>query len=249
VWGAELRRIIRDAAVSTVFQPVVDLETRAVLGWEALSRGPKDSMFEMPRTMFALSSRLGSSMDLDRLCRRSALHASGSLPGKGKLFLNVLTGSIADPDWLMGGVTRILETMSLTPGDLVLEVSERGTDGDLNRLSAALDALRGQGFGLAVDDVGTGYGSLATLEDLKPDYLKVDVSLVHGIHENLIKQELLTSLVHIGSRLGSSVIAEGVESEEEAATLRAAGARYGQGFLFAQPAPYGVSGPELRSGV
>src|SRR6185436_12834950 len=95
VWGAERRRIIRDAAVSTVFQPVVDLESREVLGWEALARGPKNSMFEMPRTMFALSSRLGSSMDLDRLCRKSALSASSSLPGKGKLFLNVLTGSIA----------------------------------------------------------------------------------------------------------------------------------------------------------
>jgi EAL domain-containing protein (putative c-di-GMP-specific phosphodiesterase class I)/GGDEF domain-containing protein len=251
-WGAELRRIIRDSAVSTVFQPVVDLESRAVLGWEALARGPKDSMFEMPRTMFALSSRLGSSIDLDRLCRRSALHASGSLPGKGKLFLNVLTGSIADPDWLMGGVARALETMSLTPRDLVLEVSERGTDGELHRLSAALDALRGQGFGLAVDDVGTGYGSLATLEELKPDFLKVDLSLVHGIHENLIKQELLTSLVHIGGRLGAAVIAEGVESEEEVAALRVAGARYGQGFLFAQPAPYGTasraSGPGLLAG-
>jgi EAL domain-containing protein (putative c-di-GMP-specific phosphodiesterase class I) len=252
VWGAELKRIIRDAAVSTVFQPVVDLESRVVMGYEALARGPKDSMFEMPRTMFALSSRLGSSMDLDRLCRKSALSASAFLPGKGKLFLNVLTGSIADPDWRMGGVARLLEATSLAPADLVLEVSERGADGELAGLSAALDALRGQGFGLALDDIGTGYGSLATLEQLRPDYLKIDLSLVHGIHENLIKQELLASLVHIGTRLGASVIAEGVESEEEASTLRGAGARYGQGFLFAFPAPYGAPSkqpePEMQSG-
>jgi EAL domain-containing protein (putative c-di-GMP-specific phosphodiesterase class I) len=206
-------------------------------------------MFEMPRTLFAMSSRVGSAMDLDRLCRKTALHASTHFAGKGKLFLNVLTGSIADPDWIMGGVARLLESMSLRPNDLVLEVSERGIDGEVARLGSALDALREQGFGLAVDDIGTGYGSLATLEQLRPDFLKVDLSLVHDIDQNLIKQELLSSLVHIGSRLGASVIAEGVESEEEASTLRVTGARYGQGFLFAQPAPLlaplSVAEPEL----
>jgi EAL domain-containing protein (putative c-di-GMP-specific phosphodiesterase class I) len=237
-WSAELRRIIRDASVSTVFQPVVDLGSRAVIGYEALTRGPKDSMFEMPRAMFALSKSTGTAMELDRLCRKSALRASLLFAGKGKLFLNVLAGSITDPEWLMGDVARVLATMSLRPADLVLEVSERSMDGEIARLATALDILRAQGFGIALDDIGTGYGGLATLERLRPDFLKVDLSLVHEIDRNLIKQELLSSLVTIGSRIGASLIAEGVESEEEVSTLRGAGARYGQGYLFALPAPF-----------
>jgi len=121
----------------------------------------------------------------------------------------------------------------------VFEFSERcaDADADLERLAAVLHGLQARGFGVALDDVGTGYGSQALLERVRPDYLKLDVSLVHNIDDNLIKQELLASLVRIAERIGASVIAEGVETDAEARTLQDAGARYGQGYLFAGPAP------------
>ncbi len=240
LWGAELRRILREAAISTVFQPIVDLETLEVLGYEALARGPQGSDLERPSTMFELSSRLGRSADLDRLCRTVALRESGAVLGRSKLFLNILGVSLSDPDATLESVRRDLGSTVLDPGDVVLEVSERNVEGDLDRLATALVAVKERGFGLALDDVGTGYASLATLERVWPDFLKVDVSLVRGIHENFIKQELLASFVHIGQRLGAEVIAEGVESEAEAEALRAAGARYGQGYLFATPGPIPV---------
>lgn len=234
--GAELRKIIRDAAVSAVFQPVVDLRTGEVLGHEALARGPKDTLFEMPSAMFSLSSRLGVAADLDRLCRHAALRGSGGMAGRRRIFLNVLPGSIADPAWFESSLGEALESAGMAPRDLVLEVSERGADADVVHLAASFESLRSRGFGVALDDVGTGYASLATLEGVRPDFLKVDVSLVRGVHRNLIKQELLGSLVNIGGRIGADVIAEGVESEGEADAARAAGVRYGQGFLFAGPA-------------
>jgi EAL domain-containing protein (putative c-di-GMP-specific phosphodiesterase class I)/GGDEF domain-containing protein len=244
--GAELRRIIREAEVFTVFQPVVDLATRETIGHEALARGPKDSGFEMPAPMFALSGRLGVAADLDRLCRRRAVQGSGAMDerGRGKIFLNVLPGSLSDPEWFEDSFTGLLTASSLSPRDLVLEVSERGADPDIGRLASAIDALRDRGFGVALDDVGTGYASFATIEKVRPDYLKVDVSLVRGVDENLIKQELLSSLVHIGTRIGAAVVAEGIESEKEAAAIRAAGAPLGQGYLFAVPsAPGALPGP------
>jgi len=85
--------------------------------------------------------------------------------------------------------------------------------------------------------VGIGFASQAILERVRPDYLKIDVSLVHEIDRQLIKQELLASVVRIAERIGAGVIAEGVERDEEARTLRDAGARFGQGRLFAEPAP------------
>ena len=238
-WGEELKRIIDESAVRMVFQPVLDLETGSVLGYEALARGPKDSMLEMPRAMFSLSSRVGVSADLDRLCRKAALRDSEEVTGRGELFVNVLPGNLEDPEWQNG---RRADGASTNRWNLVLEVSERGADQDAQRFIAALKKLKSRGFSVALDDIGTGYASLATLEHVRPDYLKVDVSLVRDIHQHLIKQEVLASLVQIADRIGASVIAEGIESEEEASVLLAAGARFGQGYLFAAPSPAATVG-------
>lgn len=234
-WGTELKRIIRDSAVTMVFQPVVDLGTREVLGFEALARGPKDSFFEMPRAMFALSRRVGVSVDLDRLCRDTALRDWGRAARAGKVFVNVLPSSLDDPAWRNGGVGALLQAASIEPSDVVIEVSERAADSEIDRFAEVMEKIKNQGFGVALDDVGTGYATLPTLEKVRPHYLKVDVSMVRDIHRNLIKQELLSSLVQIARRIEASVIAEGVECEEEAKALVDAGARYGQGFLFAEP--------------
>jgi EAL domain-containing protein (putative c-di-GMP-specific phosphodiesterase class I) len=133
------------------------------------------------------------------------------------------------------GVASALRDAGLEPSDLVLEVSERRADADPELFAASARRVREGGFGLALDDVGTGYATLGTLERVRPDFLKMDVSIVRGIHENLIKQEMLASLVHIARRLGAEVVAEGIETAAETATLRAAGARFGQGYLFARP--------------
>jgi len=234
---AELRRIIEDAAIDTLFQPVVDLTSGAVLGFEALSRGPKDSVFELPSTLFALSSRFGLAPALDRLCRRRALTRLHGLEAASKLFLNFLPQTLVDPEWRAGEMTALLEGAALAPRDLVVEVSERGADADPEGFAAGCARARDEGFSLALDDVGTGYGTLRTLESVRPDFLKMDASLVRGVHENLIQQDLLSSLVQISRRMGAEVIAEGVESPDEVAVLLTLGARYGQGFHFARPGP------------
>jgi EAL domain-containing protein (putative c-di-GMP-specific phosphodiesterase class I)/GGDEF domain-containing protein len=232
--GADLRRIIRDASLTTLFQPVVELDSREILGFEALSRGPEGTSLEAPRALFDASESLGVANELDHACRAAALAAWSGTNASHKVFLNGLpssfaglpAGDSASPDWLQ----RLAEA----PNDVVLEFSERGADADPEFLST-LRRLKDRGFGIAVDDIGTGFGGQEILEELRPDYLKLDGSLVRKINQNLIKQELLHSLVRIANRIGAAVIAEGVETEEEALALAAAGARYGQGYLFARP--------------
>jgi len=193
-----------------------------------------------------MSNRFGAALELDRLCRKCALREGKALAGKGKLFLNVLPGSLAAVE-REGGILDLLREADLAPGDLVLEVSERGADADPDFFAACSERIRAEGFGLALDDVGTGYATLGTLERIRPDYLKMDVTLVRGIHENLIQQELLSSLMQIGRRLGAEVIAEGIELQEERKVLCSVGARYGQGFLFARP--LSASQAVLRDGT
>jgi EAL domain-containing protein (putative c-di-GMP-specific phosphodiesterase class I)/GGDEF domain-containing protein len=238
-WNDELREIIREAAVETVFQPVIDLRSHDVLGYEALTRGPKDSPLEMPQEMFAASDRHGVAADLDRICSEAALKAAAAVADMGKLFLNVLP---FEPDELREAEERLaelIESSGLVPGDLVLEFSERRANGDSEAFLIGLEGLKARGFGIALDDVGTGYGSQAIFERARPDYLKLDVSLVHEIDRHLIKRELLQGLIRVAERIDAAVIAEGVETENEAAALLEAGTRYGQGYYFAQPAPAG----------
>ena len=235
-WGEELRCIIRTGDVRTVFQPVVDLETYEVLGHEALARGPRDTLFETPRSMFALSERLGVCHELDRLCWTTALAAASELPPGGKLFLNVRAESLDPENGRRERFLAALDSCGVEPRTVVLEVSERGAGTDPEPFVRRLQAFKDQGFALALDDVGTGRAGLSAIASIEPDYLKIDASLVRGIHESLLQQEVLATLVQLAARIDGAVIGEGIESEAEASTLRDGGARYGQGHLFALPA-------------
>jgi EAL domain-containing protein (putative c-di-GMP-specific phosphodiesterase class I) len=234
-WGDELEAIIRDGAVRTLFQPVVELETRRVVGHEALSRGPRDSLFEMPGAMFALSGRVGAARELDRVCQEAAIASSRELAARGKLFLNIRPESL-EPSAALDPLRAALARHGLEPTELVLEVSERRAAPDDDLFVARLGELKRQGFEVALDDVGTGRTRLAAIERLAPDYLKIDVSLVRNVHQSLMQQEVLTTLVRLADGGGGSVVGEGVELEDEAAALLACGARYGQGQLYALPA-------------
>ena len=123
------------------------------------------------------------------------------------------------------------------PEDVVVEVSERAVGEGAPPLAAACAALREEGFALALDDVGTGRDGGEALARLRPDFLKVDASVVRGIDENLVKQEIFATIGRMGSAIGAAIVAVGVETPGEANTLRALGARYGQGYHFASPAP------------
>jgi EAL domain-containing protein (putative c-di-GMP-specific phosphodiesterase class I)/GGDEF domain-containing protein len=236
-WGEELNEIIRTSAVETLYQPILELDTLATLGHEAFVRGPRGTLFEAPRTMFALSGRVGVAEELDRMCCERVLGEYPDTEPRGKLFVNVL-GSLLDADGTRR--TRLcerIEEAGLAPENLVLEISERAPEPGSGAFLAGLPDWRAAGFALALDDVGTGRIEHEAIEKVRPDYQKLDSSLVRGIETNLLQQDTLDALVRLARRIGAEVVAEGVEAEAEAQILRQGGARYGQGYLFAPPAP------------
>jgi EAL domain-containing protein (putative c-di-GMP-specific phosphodiesterase class I) len=171
------------------------------------------------------------------LCRAAAIREGAGVAAGRKLFVNVLPSTLSSSEWSAGAVPELLAAAGRAPGDVVVEVSERAVGADAESLASACDALRGAGYALALDDVGTGRGGGEALDRLRPEYLKVDPSVVRGIDVNLVKQEIFATLGRQGEAIGASVVAVGVESEGEAATLRRLGARYGQGYYYAGPAP------------
>jgi EAL domain-containing protein (putative c-di-GMP-specific phosphodiesterase class I)/GGDEF domain-containing protein len=248
-WSERARNIIRHRAVGVVFQPIVRLPSREVAGHEALARGPRDTIFEAPRTMFELSGRVGLAGALDRLCCVRALEAAADLEGRSKLFLNVLPQSAEEVFWTeqMLPVLRDRDPGS-GGGEIVLELSERGAEHDPQAFGAGLRRIKRDGFAVALDDVGTGRAGLKLVEDVRPDYLKLDATIVRDIDRSVIQQEVLGALVQLAHRIGGQVVAEGVESEAEARVLAQAGAELGQGHLFALPAPARTPRPEPGAG-
>jgi EAL domain-containing protein (putative c-di-GMP-specific phosphodiesterase class I) len=231
------RAILAAGRLTTHYQPIVDMEPGTIMGYEALTRGPENSIFEGPDALFATCGEQRLLPELDLLCRCEALrNARGFDPNK-KLFLNALPETLGAPGFTGGGFLEALREADLQPRNLVLEITERTSIHDFEAFGRELGPLRRQGFLVAIDDVGTGYSSLQTITEVEPDFIKIDLSLIKNIHRSLIKQELVHSLLQVGARIGARVIAEGIETEDEYRTLRRCGVRYGQGFWFARPAP------------
>lgn len=221
-----LDEILRRDLVRSVFQPIVDLETRAVLGFEALARGPEGSVLDRPDRLFAAAKAGDRLAELDRACQRAALsgaRANGLLPPL-TLFVNV------EPD-VIGAATLSAPGPGLRP---VIEVTERALTARPAELLRAVTRARVEGWGVALDDVGADMRSLALMPLLRPDVIKLDLRLVH----EKPTPEIAAIVGAVGAqaeRTGATVLAEGIETERQAEHALALGATVGQGFLFGRP--------------
>jgi EAL domain-containing protein (putative c-di-GMP-specific phosphodiesterase class I) len=157
--------------------------------------------------------------------------------GLGLLFLNASARAVADPDWSGSVMDEMLTGSGLKPSDVVVEITERVAIVRHEEFQAALRGFKRRGFRVAVDDMGAGYASLQALAAIEPDFLKFDVSLVRDIDRSSIKRSLLESLRQLAEKIGAQVVAEGIEREEERATLLALGIPLGQGFHFHREEP------------
>jgi EAL domain-containing protein (putative c-di-GMP-specific phosphodiesterase class I) len=233
-----LQHIILTHDLSTVYEPIIELADHTVIGYEGLTRGPVGSGLESPQTLFSVAYGAHLEYELDSLCRRLALqNAQGIEPGR-KLFLNILPTSIHDPDFSEMRIRVLLERIGLAPKDLVLEISEREAISNFQIFRDAIGHFSSLGFGIALDDIGSGYSSLEAALELSPDYLKIDMSLVRGIDDNPPKQELLRGLQGLAEKLKADVIAEGIETEEELDAIGELGIKYGQGYAIGRGSPF-----------
>lgn len=232
---ARLRDIIEREDVRTLVHPIFDLQTMDVIGYEALSRGPEGGEFERPDKLFAVAYDADLVLRLERLCRKRALQAAAGMKDDRLLFVNVEPEAIADPQ-LRDVVTSTLLAESALPSNrVVLEITERAAITDFCAFRATLEYVRALGFRVAIDDAGAGYGSLQCLAEVRPEWLKIDLSLINGVDTDEVRATLVESLVTLAERVGAELIAEGIETVEELEALRAMGVKYGQGFLLALP--------------
>ena len=232
--AVQLARVLHLGLVRSVYQPVVDIVERRVIGYEALTR-VGSGRFENVEMLFKAAEANDALWALERLCRRKALEGLPHLDDGQLLFMNIEPDSIHDPQLTGPEFLDGLAEAGLTPSQVVLELTEHSAVRDFVAFRRMLERYRGLGFRLAMDDVGSGYSGLQAIAEIAPDFIKADMHLVRGLHTSTIKRELIDTIRRFADSTGITLIAEGVESTEELAALVAVGVRCAQGFLFARP--------------
>ncbi|MFS0723174.1 EAL domain-containing protein [Paenibacillus sp. 1P07SE] len=231
----ELQRILSHGLLYPVYQPIYRIGG-GILGFEALSRCEESRWFDGPLALFSFAEREGEVYSLDRLAREKAISGSTGLGERQKMFINISANIMQDPHFTPGQTLSLLRQQGLSPRQIVFEVTERSSIEDFETAKKVLSHYRSQGYEIAIDDAGAGYSSLQSIVELRPDYIKVDRSLIRSIHEDEIKEHILETFVAFARKMGIRVIAEGIELPEELAKLEAMGVDYAQGYLLGRPA-------------
>jgi EAL domain-containing protein (putative c-di-GMP-specific phosphodiesterase class I)/CheY-like chemotaxis protein len=226
--GPDRTRPVIDQVVTTrafepVFQPVADLTTREVVGYEALTRFDDGTA---PGLRFKQAAEMGVGVQLERATLEAAIDAAVKLPPGLFLSVNVSPALILERETI-----ALAARAGSRP--LVLELTERDPVDDYGALARVLEE-----FGrvqLAVDDAGAGYASLRHILALHPSYIKLDITWVRGIDDDTARQALVAGINHFATLTNCRIIAEGIETEGESDALRRVGIEFGQGFLFGHP--------------
>jgi len=230
-----LEDLIAGQRIVTAFQPILRMSDRSHLAVEALSRGAPGTGMEAANLLFGAAEHFDLMVELDRLCRSRALLCSGRLPTSTRLFVNTLPASIRDPQFRGKPLIDFLDKALLAPDRLVIEITEKLVIENYGLFLEAMAYYTELGMSFAVDDVGSGYSGLEAISQLKPAFLKIDMSLVRNVHESAVNREMVKAIISLGHGIGAQVVAEGIEVEEEAQQLVELGVDYGQGYLLARP--------------
>jgi EAL domain-containing protein (putative c-di-GMP-specific phosphodiesterase class I) len=226
----EFNRLLDERRITAVFQPVVELDSGQVVGYEALARGPAGSSLSRPAALFEHAYRVGRADELDWVCRAAAFRGAlaASLPQNTRLLVNVEPLSLRTP--CPPDLVKVIAAGSRR-FCVVLELTERALANDPAAVLPAVQDARREGTGIALDDVGAVPASLAMMPLLQPDLIKLDLSLVQS-RSGPVQAQIVNAVLAEAERTGATILAEGIESPAHARTARSMGAELGQGWHY-----------------
>ncbi len=225
----EIQRILARKALDFAFQPIFDVRTGTIYGYEALCR-PDSTVFCGPMELFQAAVQETRIWELGRLTRDILASRLETLPTEMMVFVNVHPAELGDPVFLQGA-----SKLSHFANRIVFEVTERASIPDFRRFRSVLDELRSLGFRFAVDDLGAGYASLNSVALLEPSFLKIDMTMIRDITSSVTQVRLVRRIVDFANDQAIFVVAEGIETQAEAETVIELGCHLLQGFLFGPP--------------
>jgi EAL domain-containing protein (putative c-di-GMP-specific phosphodiesterase class I) len=219
---------IRSGDPNLVFQPIRALNDGSILGVECLSRFAAEPT-RPPNEWFAEAHRVGLGAELELLVAQKAISSCAHLPAPASLSINISPNTLLQ----QGPLSQALS--GFDPHRLVIEITEHLPVADYQSIIDALAPLRAQGIRIAIDDAGAGYSSMRHILDLRPDIIKFDISLTRNVDRDPIRKALAAALGVFAQRVGTMIIAEGIETQAELDVLCELGFYSGQGYLLGRP--------------
>jgi EAL domain-containing protein (putative c-di-GMP-specific phosphodiesterase class I) len=227
-------------AIRMEFQPIVTLDDLGVPRLymiEALARGPRGTSMERPDVMFEYARRKGEEPSIDMICIDEALVAAATLPGRPGLSVNVHGSTLAAVPQFARKVLDAAASLGFEPSRLMFEIVEHRGPWNVSAFRESLRELRQAGALVAIDDLGVGSSNYGLFIDCRPDHIKIDRTLVQGCSRDLYKCAVLESIVSLCRASDGTPIAEGVETQDDLATVQSLGIDCFQGWLFAHAMP------------
>ncbi|OAB45649.1 EAL domain-containing protein [Paenibacillus antarcticus] len=227
--------IIRLEKFASHMQPIVDTNEQ-IMGFEFLLRPEQGDHSFQPYQLFEVARETGLHSFLDRAAQITAIKTSALwVPNGFKRFINFLPSTIYDPKYCLIETFETIDRLNLDPKDFVFEVVETENIEHIPQLLRIFDLYREKGISVALDDVGAGYSTVELMSDLKPDYVKIDRSLIDHCDQDPIKQREITRITEAAFQFKGQVLAEGIERYEDFQFCKNAGINLAQGYLFGKP--------------
>lgn len=237
----QFTEIIHKRAFRSFLQPIISMKDEAIFGFEHLLRA--DKLEVSPAVLFNFAAEAGLTSMLDQEARQTAVRkrAREGIPVGVKSFINFLPSTIYDPDFCLGQTFHIVNEYGIAPGDLVFEVVETEKLDDIARLKRIFKRYKQEGMMVALDDIGAGYSTLDLFRELEPDFVKIDRAYISYCDTDSKKQEFLHKVIDVARTLGTKVLAEGIEREEELSFCKRIGIDLAQGYYVGKPSPEALS--------
>ena len=230
-----VRDIVRARNLTPVYQPIVDLRDGTVLGFEGLIRPGASSPFSNPGQLFAAAAAAGRTVELDLACFEVVAAGSTQISPDQVLTINLSPQTLEVEDFTSSWLLEILARYQVSPGRVIVELTEREAITDLDRLRHNVASLQRAGVRIAADDVGAGNAGLRLLSQVRFDIVKIDLSLVQDGAQHDSSRAVVRSLMDLAARQGAVTIAEGLETADQLRSLRELGIATGQGYLLGRP--------------
>jgi len=229
----ELKKILNEELITPYFQPIYSMETHLPYGFEALSRPQEDGLIDNAEFLFKTALILDMYSEVEMLCWRKAVGTWKEIANREKLFLNCtpyfIESGRLNKDFLTG--------LNIDLRSMILEITERTAIQDQNLFLKELTMLRELGISIAVDDVGSGFASLDTVIEIRPDIIKIDRHLVHNLDKDELRYNIMQAVISFCKKSKMMTVAEGIEYEGELDVVSELGVDAIQGYLTGKPSP------------
>lgn len=230
-----MSKVISNKNIRLYGQPIIHMETKQIQAWELLTRGPEGTNLEMPLRLFSVAQQTGHLYDLEMIVVERTFEKITETNCQHVIFMNCTPLTLGNKRFVPDLKKVLQHFPKIDPTKIIIEMTEQETVEDLKRLNENLRELRALGFRIALDDTGAGYSSLHSIGEILPEIIKIDRAVIENIHENPVSESMLMGIMLIADKVGSLVVAEGIEKIQEVNVLSQHKVDFVQGYYYARP--------------